>query len=131
MGLYLFTKKIKGVSSMKLHCEPGITQKLAWFMLHRLRKAAEIGTGPFAGPVEVDETCMCGKRKNMSNQRRKELTGRGPIGKTAVVGAKDRATKQVAAKAIESTDRRYSDSLAISWPRTPRSTQTKLKRTRA
>ena len=90
---------------MKLHRELGISQKSAWFMLHRLRKAAETGVGPFAGPVEVDETYMGGKRKNMSTKRRKKLTGRGPVGKTAVVGAKDRATKQVSAKAVTSTDK--------------------------
>ena len=60
----------------------------------------------FAGPVEVDETYLGGKRKNMSNAKRKELagTGRGPVGKTAVVGAKDRETNQVAATVIQSTD---------------------------
>ena len=62
------------------------------------------GTG-FAGPVEVDETYLGGKRKNMPNSVRKELTGRGPVGKTAVVGAKDRATNQVAAKAVQATDK--------------------------
>jgi len=41
---------------MRLHREIGISQKSAWFMLHRIRKAAEAGAGPFAGPVEVDET---------------------------------------------------------------------------
>ena len=61
----------------------------------------------YDGPVEVDETYMGGKRKNMSNARRKELadTGRGAVGKTAVVGVKDRATRQVRAKVVESTDK--------------------------
>ena len=105
IALYLFTTNIKGISSMRLHRELGISQKSAWFMLHRLRKAAESGVSPFAGPVEVDETYIGGKRHNMSTKRRAELTGRGAVGKTAVVGAKDRATKQVAAKAITSTDK--------------------------
>ena len=106
IAIYLLTTNLKGVSSMKLHRELGITQKTAWFMLHRLRKAAEASNGAFAGPVEVDETYMGGKRANMSNARRKELagTGRGAVGKTAVVGVKDRATKQVAAKVAEHTD---------------------------
>ena len=63
--------------------------------------------GPrFAGPVEVDETYFGGKRANMSNTARKKLadTGRGTVGKTAVVGAKDRATNQVSAKVVENTD---------------------------
>ena len=56
VGIDLFTTNIKGISSMKLHRELGIGQKAAWFMLARLRKAAEIGTGTFQGPVEADET---------------------------------------------------------------------------
>ena len=107
IAMYLFTTNLKGVSSMKLHRELGITQKSAWFMLHRLRKAAEASNGAFTGPVECDETYMGGKRANMSNAKRKELagTGRGAVGKTAAVGAKDRATKQVRAQVVESTDK--------------------------
>ena len=56
IGIYLFATNIKGISSMKLHRELGIGQKAAWFMLHRLRKAYEFDVGPFARPVEVDET---------------------------------------------------------------------------
>ena len=108
IAIYLFTTNLKGVSSMKLHRELGITQKSAWFMLHRLRKAAESGSGMFTGPVEADETYVGGKRKNMSNAKRRELAdqgaGRGTDGKTAIVGVKDRATKQVRAKVVERTD---------------------------
>ena len=76
----------------------------------RIRKALSQGTNAgtlFSGPVEVDETYVGGRRANMSNARRKELadTGRGPVGKTAVVGAKDRVTKQVSAKVVNSTDK--------------------------
>ena len=109
IGIYLFMTNLKGVSSMKLHRELGITQKSAWFMLHRLRKAAESGSGVFSGPIEVDETYMSGKRANMSNTKRRELAeegaGRGSVGNTAVVGAKDRATKQVRAQVVEATDK--------------------------
>ncbi len=105
VGLYLFMTNLKGISSMKLHRELGISQKAAWFMLHRLRKAAETDSGPFAGPVEVDETYMGGKRKNMPQYKREELTGRGAVGKTTVVGAKDRATNQVSATVVTSTDK--------------------------
>ena len=97
-AVYLFVTSLKGVSSMKLHRDLGVTQKTAWFMLHRLRMAWE-GSGfpDFAGPVEVDETYMGGKRRNMSKAKRKTLTGRGTVGKTPVVGAKDRATGHVQA----------------------------------
>ncbi len=107
VGIYLFMTNIKGVSSMRLHRELGISQKAAWFMLHRLRLTFEADADPFEGPVEVDETYMGGKRKNMSNAKRAELadTGRGPVGKTAVVGAKDRATNQVSAEVVQSTDK--------------------------
>ena len=105
IGIYLYTTNIKGVSSMRLHRELGIGQKAAWFMLHRLRKAAEMETGLFSGPIEFDETYIGGKRRNMHNAKRKVLEGRGPVGKTAVIGAKDRATSRVAARVIENTDR--------------------------
>ena len=106
VGIYLFTTNIKGISSMKLHRELGISQKAAWFMLHRLRKAFEVEVSPFAGPIEVDETYIGGKRKNMSNAKRKALadTGRGSVGKTAVVGIKDRSSNMVTARVVEQTD---------------------------
>ena len=107
IAIYLEITSLKSVSSMKLHRDLGVSQPTAWFMLHRIRegwKSAD-GGGQFNGPVEVDETYFGGKRRNMSNAKRAELTGRGPVGKTAVVGAKDRASKQVAAKVIRSTDK--------------------------
>lgn len=105
VGMYLFTTNLKGISSMKLHRELGIGQKAAWFMLQRLRKAADEGTGLFfRGPAEVDETFTGGKRKNMPKHKREKLTGRGTAGKTAVVGVKDRKTKQVRAQVVKSTD---------------------------
>ena len=85
-------------------------QKLASFLAHRLRDGLSLtSTGCdtlFAGPGEVAESFFGGKRRNMSNAKREELDGRGrgADGKTAVVGAKDRATNQVAAKVVKSTD---------------------------
>ena len=105
LAVYLFMTSLKSVSSMKLHRDLGVTQKTAWHLAHRLRKAFESESGLFAGPVEVDETYMGGKRKNMSKSKREELTGRGVVGKTAVVGAKDRTTNQVRARAVESTNK--------------------------
>ena len=105
-ALFLVATHLKSVSSMKLHRDITVTQRTAWHMAHRIRKALGTGDGNlFEGPVEVDETYMGGKRRNMSNSKRKELTGRGPVGKTAVVGARDRSTKQVAAKVVTSTDK--------------------------
>ncbi len=103
IGFYMMSTSLKGVSSMKLHRELGITQKTAWYLEQRIREGFFGDSRNMRGPVEVDETYMGGKRRNMSNKKRKSLTGRGPVGKTAVVGAKDRATKQVAAKVVENT----------------------------
>ena len=106
VAAFLVMTSLKSVSSMKLHRDLGITQKSAWFLAQRLRAALSEDSKLFSGPVEVDETYLGGKRKNMSNTKRKELAdmGRGPVGKTAVVGAKDRATNQVTATVIQSTD---------------------------
>ena len=89
---------------MKLHRELGIGQKAAWFMLARLRKAYEIEVGPFAGPVEVDETYIGGKERNKRNSK-KLNAGRVTVGKTAIVGAKDRNSNHIAAKVVHSTDK--------------------------
>ena len=112
IAIYLCLTSLKSVSSMKLHRDIGVTQRTAWFMLHRIRQAWAEGDDtddPFDGPVEVDETYMGGKRANMSNAQRKALAeaevGRGPVGKIAVVGMKDRKTKQVRAKVVHSTDK--------------------------
>ena len=114
---YLISTNLKGVSSMKLHRDLGVTQKTAWHLAHRVRKALKSGGSPFAGPVEVDETYMGGQRKNMSNAKRRELegTGRGPVGKAAVVGAKDRASNKVAAKVVTSTDKETLQGFVKDW----------------
>ena len=108
IAIYLCLTSLKSVSSMKLHRDIGVSQRTAWFMLHRIREAwAGDGDGPFDGPVEFDETYFGGKRRNMSNAKRKELagTGRGAVGKVAVVGAKDRAAGKVHAEVVEETDK--------------------------
>ena len=105
IATFLLTTSLKSVSSMKLHRDLGITQKSAWFVAHRLRAALSQDGTLFAGPVEVDETYMGGKRRNMTKAKRKELKGRGATGKTAVVGAKDRATRKVTARVVPATDK--------------------------
>ena len=107
-AIYLEVTSHKGVSLMKLHRDIKVTQKTAWFMLHRLREVwAKDKADNFSGSVEVDETYMGGKRRNMSNAKRKELadTCRRTVGKVAVVGTKGRASNHLAAKVVESTDK--------------------------
>ena len=108
IAIYLCMTSLKSVSSMKLARDIGVKQQTAWFMMHRIREAwgDDDHDEPFDGPVEVDEAYMGGKRKNMSLSKRKALagTGRGAVGKTAVVGIKDRDTNQVRAEVVTSTD---------------------------
>ena len=107
IAIYLCLTSLKSISSMKLHRDIKVSQPTAWFMLHRIREAwVQELPGGFSGPVEVDESYFGMRRRNMSNSKRKKLanTGRGPVGKTAVVGIKDRASNQVRAKVIEHTD---------------------------
>ena len=105
IAFYLLATGLKGTSSMKLHRDLKTTQKTAWFLAHRIRETWGKSSSPFSGSVEVDETFVGGKARNMHSHKREQIIkGRGTVGKTAVIGAKDRQTNRVSATVIDNTD---------------------------
>jgi transposase-like protein len=88
-AMYLVTTARKGISSLQLSKEIDVTQKSAWFMLQRIREAC--GTDPtiLSGVVEVDETYIGGKESS-KHESKKLKAGRGAVGKTAVMGMRER-----------------------------------------
>ncbi len=93
-----------GISSLELHRALGVTQKTAWFMLHRIRYAMQRGTFNKmggGGPVEADETFIGGKARNMHKHvRARKITGTGGAGKELVMGLLDRETGKVRVKHV-------------------------------
>jgi transposase-like protein len=85
-AIWLIVNAKNGISSYEISRSLGITQKSAWFLLHRIRKAMQTGTfNKLMGDVEVDETFIGGLARNMHESKRKHL-GTGGAGKVAVMG---------------------------------------------
>jgi transposase-like protein len=102
-AMYLLVTARKGISSMQLAKEIGVTQKSAWFMLQRLREACGSKLEKLQGIVEIDETFVGGKETN-KHESKKLKAGRGTIGKTPVIGMRERGGRTVAMP-IEGVDR--------------------------
>ena len=90
-AIYLLVTARKGISSLQLAKEIGITQKSAWFVLHRLREACSTPAviEKLKGIVELDECFIGGKEAN-KHEHKKLHMGRGAVGKTAVLGMRER-----------------------------------------
>jgi transposase-like protein len=91
-AIWLAANSKNGISSHELARALGITQKSGWFMLHRIRLAMQTGSfDKLGGEVEVDETFIGGKARNMhAKERERRITATGPKDKTVVVGIKQR-----------------------------------------
>jgi transposase-like protein len=89
---WLTANSKNGISSHELGRSLGITQKSAWFMLHRIRLAMQTGSfNKVGGEVEADETFIGGKARNMhSDVRKRKITGTGGKDKTVVMGMRQR-----------------------------------------
>ena len=91
MAVYLLATSGKGISSVQLAKQVGVTQKTGWFMDHRIRKAMKQNKGQLFGKVEADETFIGGLSKNMHQKKREaKIKGTGGMNKTPIFGARNR-----------------------------------------
>ena len=99
-AFWLIVNAKNGVSSCEIARSLGVTQKTAWFMLHRIRLAVQDGSiCGFAGNVEVDETFIGGKARNMHIGKRK-AKGHGPVAMTPVMGLLERTTEKRSSRVV-------------------------------
>jgi transposase-like protein len=100
-AIWMIANAKNGISSHELGRALGVTQKSAWFMLHRIRLAMQEGSlEKFSGEIETDETYIGGEVKNMHEWKRlcSGIQGRGTVGKAIVSGVLQRGTKDAPSK---------------------------------
>jgi transposase-like protein len=104
MAVYLLATSNKGISSVQLAKQVGVTQKTAWFIDHRVRSAMKQNKGQLFGTIEADETYIGGKVKNMHKNKRSAEIGTGGKGKAIVVGmrSRDGEVRATVVNAVES-----------------------------
>ena len=91
-AIWMICNDKNGISSYEIHRGLGITQKSAWFLLHRIRLAMQTRTfEKLSGQVEADETFIGGKARNMHKDKREaKIKGTGSVGKAIVFGILER-----------------------------------------
>ncbi len=96
-AMWLLANCKNGISSYELADAIKVTQRSAWFMLHRIRYAMHTGSvNKMTGTVEADETFIGGKARNMHiGKRMEKIRGRGPMGKAVVFGLLERETGKI------------------------------------
>lgn len=133
-AMWMICNAKNGISSYEIHRATGVTQRTAWFLLHRIRLAMQQGTfEKLGGHVEVDETFIGGKARNMHiATKKRRITGTGGKDKTIVMGILERGgevrtmvvdtrkkheLQEQVRKHVEAGSALYSDELKIvSWP---------------
>ncbi|MYF64458.1 MAG: IS1595 family transposase [Chloroflexi bacterium] len=120
LAIYQLVTNLKGVSSMKLHRDLGISQRAAWHLAHKIRRAWAVGAAGgkanFIGPVEVDETFVGGRQRSRHSKQRRywreranEVDANGVThywgSMVAVAGVKDRRTNRISAAVIPNIER--------------------------
>src|SRR5216684_8809101 len=107
-AMWMLANCKNGVSSYEIARALEVTQKTAWFMLHRIRYAMHHGTiNKMTGTVEADETFIGGKARNMhADKRARKIHGRGPMGKAIVFGLLDRETGKVKTSVVDTRKKR-------------------------
>ncbi|HTS08681.1 MAG TPA: IS1595 family transposase [Candidatus Eisenbacteria bacterium] len=113
MVVWMIANCKNGISSYEIHRAIGVTQKSAWFMLHRVRVALRIGTfhklgdGPEGNnEVEADESFIGGKMRNMHKDRRARFQADKGAAKTVVLGMLDRPRREIRAKVVPNVERK-------------------------